>query len=55
MGLSSFLVRAPSRCGPFAVHRSSSVWDKLANGGWVSELYIDTPGFGTWMPSIPRC
>jgi hypothetical protein len=34
---------------------SSSIWDKLTSGGWVSDLYIDTPGFGTWTPSIPRC
>ena len=34
---------------------SSSIWDKLTSGGWVSDLYVDTPGFGTWTPSIPRC
>ncbi len=34
---------------------SSSVWDKLTSGAWVSDLYIDTPGFGTWTPTIPRC
>jgi hypothetical protein len=34
---------------------SSSIWDNLTSGGWVSDLYIDTPGFGTWTPSIPRC
>jgi len=34
---------------------SSSIWDKLTSGGWASDLYIDTPGFGTSTPSITRC
>jgi hypothetical protein len=35
--------------------RRAAIWDKLTSGGWVSDLYIDTPGFGMWTPSIPRC
>lgn len=34
---------------------SSSIWDQLVGGGWVRDLYVNTPGFGTWTPSIPRC
>lgn len=34
---------------------SSAIWDKLTNGGWVSDLYITTPNAGTWSPPIPQC
>jgi hypothetical protein len=34
---------------------SSSIWDQLVGGGWVSDLYITTPNTGTWSPPIPQC
>ncbi|MEA2244900.1 MAG: peptidoglycan DL-endopeptidase CwlO [Solirubrobacteraceae bacterium] len=35
---------------------SSSVWDKLADGSYASDLYIDTSGTnGAFSPPIPRC
>ncbi len=35
---------------------SSDVWDKLSNGHWVADYYINTPGMrGAFSPPIPRC
>lgn len=34
---------------------SSAIWDKLDTGGWVSDLYINTPGDGSFTSGIPRC
>lgn len=35
---------------------SSDVWDKLANGHWVADYYVDTPGMeGAFTEPIPRC
>lgn len=40
---------------------SSSVWDKLASGGYVSDLYVDTPGVrlsptqSGFTQGIPQC
>jgi hypothetical protein len=35
---------------------SSDVWDKLVNGDWVADYYVDTPGTGgAFSPPIPRC
>lgn len=34
---------------------SSSVWDKLTNGSWVSDYFIDTPERGLLSPPIPAC
>lgn len=34
---------------------SSAVWDRLDSGGWVSDLYIDTPNVGQLSPPIPQC
>jgi hypothetical protein len=34
---------------------SSSIWDHLTSGGWVSDLYVTTPGAGSWTGGIPRC
>jgi hypothetical protein len=36
-------------------YASSAVWDRLTDGGYVSDFYIDTPNIGTWSPPIPRC
>lgn len=33
----------------------SHVWDRLANGGWVSDLYLETPAAGDFSPEIERC
>jgi hypothetical protein len=35
---------------------ASNVWDKLINGHYVTDVYIDTPGIGgAFSPPIPRC
>lgn len=34
---------------------TSSVWDRLTNGGWVSDYYVDTPERGVPSPPIPLC
>jgi hypothetical protein len=36
---------------------ASDVWDKLTNGHYVSDVYVDTPGVGGAFsdPPIPRC
>ncbi len=36
-------------------YASSAIWDKLTNGGWVSDFYLDTPNIGSWSPPIPQC
>jgi surface antigen len=33
----------------------SSIWDRLANGAYVSDYWVNTPNFATWSPPIPRC
>jgi hypothetical protein len=38
-----------------ATGNSSAIWDKLVNGGWVSDLYVDTPNVGVFSPPIPQC
>lgn len=44
------------RVGPSpATGNSSSVWDRLQNGGWVSDLYITTPNVDQFSPPIPQC
>jgi hypothetical protein len=34
---------------------SSAVWDRLTDGAFVSDYYIDTPNYGVYSPAIPRC
>jgi uncharacterized protein YraI len=35
---------------------SSDVWDQLADGGYVADYYLDTPGtLGDFSPPIPNC
>jgi hypothetical protein len=36
-------------------YASSAVWDRLTNGDWVSDFYLDTPNIGTFSPPIPQC
>ncbi|HWN73027.1 MAG TPA: hypothetical protein VNN15_04375 [Solirubrobacterales bacterium] len=33
----------------------SKIWDKLADGNYVSDYYVKTPGRGRFTPGIPRC
>ena len=34
----------------------SAIWDKLLNGTYVTDVYIDTPGIGgAFSPPIPQC
>ena len=34
----------------------SDVWDKLTNGAYVTDVYVDTPGTGgNFSPPIPQC
>ena len=34
---------------------STSVWDKLTDGTYVSDLYVNTPSNTTYSPPLPRC
>jgi hypothetical protein len=36
-------------------YAASSIWDRLTDGRWVSDFYLDTPSIGTWSPPIPQC
>jgi len=36
-------------------YASSAVWDRLTNGDWASDFYIDTPNIGAFSPPIPQC
>lgn len=36
-------------------YASSAIWDKLTNGYWVTDFYVDTPNVGTWSLPIPQC
>jgi hypothetical protein len=42
--------RVPAR-GP----GGSKIWDKLADGNYVTDYYVETPGSGRFTPGIPRC
>lgn len=35
--------------------KGSVVWDRLADGGYVSDYYVDTPVVDDFSPNIPRC
>jgi uncharacterized protein YraI len=35
---------------------SSNIWDRLTDGGYVADLFVDTPGVGVFSdPPIPHC
>ncbi|HUJ04819.1 MAG TPA: glycoside hydrolase domain-containing protein [Streptosporangiaceae bacterium] len=34
---------------------TTSVWDKLTSGGWVTDYYVATPSKTTYSPPIPLC
>jgi hypothetical protein len=36
-------------------YAASAVWDRLTEGYWVSDFYIDTPDIGAYSPPIPQC
>ncbi len=36
-------------------YASSSIWDRLTSGDWVTDFYLSTPNIGTWSPPIPQC
>lgn len=31
------------------------VWDRLSDGAWIADRYVDTPGVGGFSPPIPAC
>lgn len=35
--------------------RGSSIWDRLSDGGWVTDYYVSTPSFNNFSPGIPQC
>jgi surface antigen len=34
---------------------STKLWDKLTNGNWLIDYYVDTPGRGVPSPPLPPC
>jgi hypothetical protein len=34
---------------------TSAVWDRLSNGGYVSDYFVDTANVGAFSPPIPAC
>lgn len=34
---------------------NTSVWDRLTDGSYVTDMYVDTPGQGTFSSPIPHC
>jgi hypothetical protein len=39
--------------GPYVA--GTGVWDRLDDGGYVTDAYVDTTGHDTWSPPIPQC
>jgi hypothetical protein len=35
--------------------KTTSVWDKLSDGTYISDLYVSTPSKTTYSPPLPRC
>jgi hypothetical protein len=33
----------------------STIWDQLSTGGWVTDYYVNTPGFNVFAAGIRRC
>jgi hypothetical protein len=46
-------VTGQSVSGPNGV--TSAIWDRLSNGAFVSDFYINTPRVGAYSPHIPQC
>ena len=40
---------------PGSLVGSTSVWDKLTDGTYVTDLYVSTPSKTTYSPPLPRC
>jgi hypothetical protein len=40
---------------PGSVEGTSDIWDQLANGYWVSDTEVSTPGSNAFSPGIPPC
>jgi hypothetical protein len=38
-----------------AATRGSNIWDKLADGSWVSDYWTSTPSFNSFSPGIGQC
>ena len=34
---------------------TTSVWDKMTNGRWVTDYFVSTPSNKTYSPPIPHC
>jgi uncharacterized protein YraI len=41
--------------GPGTEVGTTSVWDRLGDGRWVSDYFVATPGKPGYSPPIPRC
>jgi uncharacterized protein YraI len=41
--------------GPGTRVGSTSVWDRLGDGRWVSDYFVATPGRPGYSPPVPRC
>ena len=35
--------------------RGTSIWNRLTDGGWITDYYVSTPVFNDFSPGIPRC
>lgn len=35
--------------------RGSSIWDRLSDGGWITDYYVSTPLFNGFSPGISQC
>ena len=33
----------------------STLWDKLTNGGWIPDYFVDTSNVGTFSYPVPPC
>lgn len=38
-----------------ANRRSSAIWDRLTDGSFISDFYVDTPNINEFSPPLPRC
>jgi hypothetical protein len=36
-------------------HASSRIWNRLSDGTYVSDFYVNTERVGEFSPGIPRC
>jgi hypothetical protein len=34
---------------------TSYIWDRLADGAWISDWWVDTPAVGAFSPGLPLC